>query len=173
MSRPSRRELDQIRPAFKYAGLLLLRGEAREPLCPRTGSWFDKICNYHLAKVSNGPTEALNNLVERIKRIGFGLRNFENYRIRALLYAGKPNSRLVGGRGVFGGPASGQHRRDRGLILGGYGSGVADATPVELPADWSDTDGAFSTRLRVGGTNGNRRPVHVTGGQRDLKSGSS
>ena len=24
--------------------------------------WFDKLCNYHLARVSNGPTEALNNL---------------------------------------------------------------------------------------------------------------
>jgi transposase len=58
--------------------------------------WFDKLCNYHLAKVSNGPTEALNNLVKRIKRIGFGFRNFENYRIRALLYAGKPNWRVLG-----------------------------------------------------------------------------
>ena len=37
--------------------------------------WFDKICNYHLAKVSNGPTESLNNLIKRIKRIGFGVRN--------------------------------------------------------------------------------------------------
>ncbi len=27
--------------------------------------WFDKICNYHLARVSNGPTEALNNLIKR------------------------------------------------------------------------------------------------------------
>jgi transposase len=58
--------------------------------------WFDKICNYHLAKMSNGPTEALNNLIKRIKRIGFGFRNFENYRIRALLYAGKPNWRILG-----------------------------------------------------------------------------
>ena len=58
--------------------------------------WFDKLCNYHLARVSNGPTEALNNLVKRIKRIGFGFRNFENYRIRALLYAGKPNWRVLG-----------------------------------------------------------------------------
>ena len=58
--------------------------------------WFEKICNYHLAKVTNGPTEALNNLVKRIKRIGFGFRNFENYRIRALLYAGKPNWRVLG-----------------------------------------------------------------------------
>lgn len=59
-------------------------------------SWFEKICNYHLARVSNGPTEALNNLIKRIKRIGFGFRNFENYRIRALLYAGKPNWRVLG-----------------------------------------------------------------------------
>ena len=58
--------------------------------------WFDKICNYHLAKMSNGPTEALNNLIKRIKRVGFGFRNFENYRIRALLYAGKPNWRVLG-----------------------------------------------------------------------------
>jgi transposase len=57
--------------------------------------WFDKICNYHLARISNGPTEALNNLIKRIKRIGFGFRNFDNYRIRALLYAGKPNWRVL------------------------------------------------------------------------------
>jgi transposase len=60
------------------------------------GTWFDKICNYHLARMSNGPTEALNNLIKRIKRVGFGFRNFENYRIRALLYAGKPNWRVLG-----------------------------------------------------------------------------
>ena len=43
---------------------------------------------WHEAHVTNGPTEAVNNLT---KRIGFGFRNFENYQIRALLYAGKPN----------------------------------------------------------------------------------
>lgn len=53
--------------------------------------WSDKVCNYHIARVSNRPTEALNNLIKRIKRIGFGFTNFNNYRIRALLYAGKPN----------------------------------------------------------------------------------
>jgi len=58
--------------------------------------WFDKICNFHIARVSNGPTEALNNLIKRIKRIGFGFTNFRNYRIRALLYAGKPNWRVLG-----------------------------------------------------------------------------
>ena len=59
-------------------------------------TWFDKLCNFHLARVSNGPTESLNNLIKRIKRIGFGFRNFTNYRIRALLYAGKPNWRVLG-----------------------------------------------------------------------------
>jgi transposase len=58
--------------------------------------WFDKIANFHLARLSNGPTEALNNLIKRIKRVGFGFRNFENYRIRALLYAGRPNWRVLG-----------------------------------------------------------------------------
>jgi len=57
--------------------------------------WSVKICNYHLARMSNGPTEALNNLIKRIKRTGFGFRNFDNYRIRALLYAGKPNWRIL------------------------------------------------------------------------------
>jgi len=58
--------------------------------------WFEKIANFHLARLSNGPTEALNNLIKRIKRIGFGFRNFENYRVRALLYAGRPNWRVLG-----------------------------------------------------------------------------
>ena len=59
-------------------------------------TWFDKICNFHVARVSNGPTEALNNLIKRVKRVGFGFRNFANYRIRVLLYAGKPNWRVLG-----------------------------------------------------------------------------
>ena len=59
-------------------------------------AWYTKICNFHIARVSNGPTEALNNLIKRIKRIGYGFTNFDNYRIRALLYAGKPNWRVLG-----------------------------------------------------------------------------
>ena len=52
--------------------------------------WTPQITNWHLSKVTNGPTEALNNLIKRIKRTAFGLPNFANYRIRALLYAGNP-----------------------------------------------------------------------------------
>lgn len=57
--------------------------------------WKDQITAWHRARVSNGPTEAVNNLVKRIKRVAFGITNFRNYRIRALLYAGKPNWDLL------------------------------------------------------------------------------
>ena len=43
----------------------------------------------------NGPTEAINNLVKRVKRVAFGFRRFDHYRTRALLYAGKPNWALL------------------------------------------------------------------------------
>ncbi|NNN19565.1 MAG: hypothetical protein HKL84_06895 [Acidimicrobiaceae bacterium] len=34
-------------------------------------------------------------MIKVVKRVGFGFRNFKNYRIRALLYAGKPNWRVL------------------------------------------------------------------------------
>jgi len=58
-------------------------------------NWQDEITNWLDAKVSNGPTEALNNLIKRVKRAGYGFRNFASYRIRILLYAGKPNWRIL------------------------------------------------------------------------------
>jgi transposase len=57
--------------------------------------WRDQIVAWHRAFVSNGPTEAINNLIKRIKRIGFGFRRFTHYRIRVLLYAGRPNWDLL------------------------------------------------------------------------------
>ncbi len=57
--------------------------------------WRDQILAWHTARVSNGPTEAVNNLIKRIKRIGFGFKKFANYRIRVLLYAGRPNWDLL------------------------------------------------------------------------------
>ena len=39
-------------------------------------------------RVSNGPTEAMNLLVEKIRRIGHGYRNFDNYRLCLLLHCG-------------------------------------------------------------------------------------
>ena len=57
--------------------------------------WAHQIAAWHRSRVSNGPTEAINNLIKRVKRVAFGFRRFANYRIRALLYAGKPNWDLL------------------------------------------------------------------------------
>lgn len=57
--------------------------------------WKDQIAAWHHAHVSNGPTEAANNLIKRVKRVAFGFTNFRNYRVRALLYAGRPNWDLL------------------------------------------------------------------------------
>ena len=53
--------------------------------------WRTQIAAWHQAQVSNGPTETMNGLAKRIKRVAFGLRNFTHWRIRVLLYAGKPD----------------------------------------------------------------------------------
>jgi transposase len=37
----------------------------------------------------------MNNLIKRVKRVTFGFTNFRNYRVRALLYAGKPDWSLL------------------------------------------------------------------------------
>ena len=57
--------------------------------------WKDQIAAWHRAHVTNGPTEAANNLIKRIKRIAFGFTRFRNYRVRVLLYAGRPNWDLL------------------------------------------------------------------------------
>jgi transposase len=57
--------------------------------------WRDQIAAWHQAHVSNGPTEAVNNLIKRVKRVAFGFRRFAHYRVRSLLYAGKPNWDLL------------------------------------------------------------------------------
>ena len=57
--------------------------------------WRNQIVAWHRAHVTNGPTEAVNNLIKRIKRVAFGMTRFRNFRIRALLYAGRPNWNLL------------------------------------------------------------------------------
>jgi len=57
--------------------------------------WRKQIAAWHEAHVTNGPTEAVNNLIKRVKRAAFGFTSFRNYRIRSLLYAGKPNWSLL------------------------------------------------------------------------------
>jgi transposase len=57
--------------------------------------WKQQIAAWHRAHLSNGPTEAANNLIKRVKRVAFGLTRFRNHRIRVLLYAGRPNWDLL------------------------------------------------------------------------------
>ena len=57
--------------------------------------WKHQIAAWHHAQVSNGPTEAANNFIKRVKRAAFGFTSFRNYRVRSLLYAGKPNWDLL------------------------------------------------------------------------------
>ena len=90
-------------PALAADFVARLGLDLQDPECPpevrqlgRTITrWKTQICAWHTARVSNGPTEAANNLIKRIKRIELGFTRFANYRIRVLLYAGKPNWDLL------------------------------------------------------------------------------
>ncbi|QQE49265.1 ISL3 family transposase [Micrococcus luteus] len=51
--------------------------------------WRSAILAYFdTAGASNGPTEAVNGVIETMRRVARGFRNFDNYRLRALLAAG-------------------------------------------------------------------------------------
>jgi transposase len=52
-------------------------------------SWRTELLAYFdTERISNGPTEAVNLLIKKIKRVGHGFRNFDNYRLRLLLHCG-------------------------------------------------------------------------------------
>lgn len=57
-------------------------------LATTISAWQDELLAYHTTRLSNGPTEAVNLLIEKIRRIGHGFRNFNNYRLRLLLRCG-------------------------------------------------------------------------------------
>jgi len=50
--------------------------------------WRTQILAHHATGASNGPTEAMNLLVKKIKRCGHGFKSFSNYRLRVLLHCG-------------------------------------------------------------------------------------
>jgi transposase len=50
--------------------------------------WRSQILAHHTTGASNGPTEAMNLLVKKIKRCGHGFKSFANYRLRVLLHCG-------------------------------------------------------------------------------------
>ena len=52
-------------------------------------AWEAEILAFHATDgCSNGPTEAMNLLIKKVKRVGHGFRNFANYRLRLLLHCG-------------------------------------------------------------------------------------
>ena len=52
-------------------------------------AWEAEILAFHATEgCSNGPTEAVNLLIKKVKRVGHGFRNFTNYRLRLLLHCG-------------------------------------------------------------------------------------
>ncbi len=58
--------------------------------------WFDKICNYHLARYHQRTDRSAQQPHQANQEDRFWLSKLRNYRIRALLYAGKPNWRVLG-----------------------------------------------------------------------------
>ncbi len=59
-----------------------------ERLARTVRRWETPIVAWHITGLTNGPTEAVNLLVKKIKRVGHGFRNFDNYRLRLLLHCG-------------------------------------------------------------------------------------
>jgi transposase len=52
-------------------------------------AWEAEILAFHATEgCSNGPTEAVNLLIKKVKRVGHGFRNLTNYRLRLLLHCG-------------------------------------------------------------------------------------
>ena len=94
---------DHTDPALALEFVTRLGTDLQDQTCPpeirqlgRTiTKWRTQIAAWHHAHVSNGPTEAANNLIKRVKRVAFGFTSFQNYRIRTLLYAGRPNWALL------------------------------------------------------------------------------
>ncbi len=47
--------------------------------------WFEEVVGYFNNGTSSGVVEGINNKLKLIKRLGYGFRNFENFRLRSLL----------------------------------------------------------------------------------------
>ena len=51
-------------------------------------AWRPEILAHHATGASAGPTEAMNLLIEKLRRVGHGFKSFRNYRLRLLLHCG-------------------------------------------------------------------------------------
>ena len=85
------RDLDQARRRLQRFYWACVDSDIPELLrLGRTiSAWENQLLAYFTTgPTSNGPTEAVNLLIKRIKRVRFGFRNFGNYRLRLLLHCG-------------------------------------------------------------------------------------
>jgi transposase len=83
--------LDQLVDDLADSPVTELRGMART-----LRRWRGHILAWHTTGASNGPAEAVNLLIKKVKRVGHGFRRFANYRLRVLLYTGACNWALLG-----------------------------------------------------------------------------
>jgi transposase len=84
---------DRARAAEALYRWLAYCAEADIPELTRLARTIDSwraefLAYFDTGGVSNGPTEAVNLLIKKIKRVGHGFRNFDNYRLRLLLHCG-------------------------------------------------------------------------------------
>jgi transposase len=61
-----------------------------ERLARTIARWETPILRWHRTALTNATTEGTNLIVKNVKRLGFGFRNFDNYRLRLLLRCGAP-----------------------------------------------------------------------------------
>ena len=61
-----------------------------ERLARTIARWEVPILRWHRTHLTNAATEGTNLVIKNVKRLGFGFRNFENYRLRLLLRCGAP-----------------------------------------------------------------------------------
>ena len=47
--------------------------------------WFGEVVGYFDGRTTSGTVEGINNKLKLIKRLGYGFRNFSNFRLRSLL----------------------------------------------------------------------------------------
>lgn len=47
--------------------------------------WFGEVVGYFDERTTSGTVEGINNKLKLIKRLGYGERNFSNFRLRSLL----------------------------------------------------------------------------------------
>jgi len=99
-ARTLRRARRQLRRFYEHCDQTGVR-ECRR-LARTIRAWEAEVLAYHTTGRSNGPTEGINLLIKKVKRVGHGFGNFRNYRLRLLLHCGvtwqTPQTARVRGR---------------------------------------------------------------------------